>query len=116
VEARDLKTVRSEWSRTLMICAKCSKKVGGGFGAKGKHSLAKVLGKELGIKTGRKAAMGIIEVKCLKVCPKGAVTVVDSRDSHQWKLVAAGAPIDAVIEALELKPSAPVQHEEAMVP
>lgn len=114
MEARNLKTVRSEWSRTLMVCAKCSKKVGGGFGAKGKQSLAKVLRKELGIKTGRKAAMGIIEVKCLKVCPKGAVTVVDSRDSHHWQLVAAGAPIDTVVEALDLKSSAPVQYEEAM--
>ena len=116
MEASGVKTVRSGWSRTLMICSKCSKKVGGGFGAKGKQPLVKALRKELGVKTGRKAAMGIVEVKCLKICPKGAVTMVDSRDNHQWKIVTAGTPIDVLISALELNGSAPVQHEEAMVP
>jgi predicted metal-binding protein len=116
VEASGVKTVRSEWSRTLMICAKCSKKVGGGFGDGGRKPLAKLLRKELGLKSGRKAPLGIVEVKCLKVCPKGAVTIVDSRDNHAWKIVRAGAAIETVIEELELNGSAPVQHERAMMP
>lgn len=115
METRGMKTVHSDWSHTLMICAKCTKKIGGGFGAKGKHPLAKVLRKELGVKSGRKAAMGIVEVKCLKVCPKNAVTVVDSRDVHEWKIVAAGVSTAAVIEGLELNASAPVQDKWANV-
>ncbi|WP_267386369.1 hypothetical protein [Sphingomonas sp. GC_Shp_3] len=111
-----MKTVRSDWSHTLMICAKCTKKIGGGFGAKGKHPLAKVLRKELGLKFGRKAVMGIVEVKCLKVCPKNAVTVVDSRDVHEWKIVAAGVSTAAAIKELELNASAPVQSDWTNVP
>lgn len=106
-------TVRSDWSRTLLVCQKCSKKLGGGFGPRGKTPLAKALRKALGVKTGRKAAMGIVEVKCLKVCPRGAVTVVDSNDSRTWQIVRAGAPIDAVIDSLELNRSAQVQHDSA---
>ena len=114
MEADDLKIVRSDWSRTLMICAKCSKKVGGGFGSNGKKPLAKVLRKELGLKSGRKAAMGILEVKCLKVCPRGAVTVVDSRNSREWKIIQAGVSVDAVIDGLELNGSAQVQNGSAI--
>lgn len=110
-----MKTVRSDWSHTLMICAKCSKKVGGGFGAKGRQSLAKVLRKELGLKSGRKAAIGIVEVKCLKVCPRGAVTVVDSRDNQHWKIVRAGADTHVVMDELDLNGSAPVQAGSATV-
>jgi len=106
-----VKTVRSDWSRTVLVCAKCSKKLGGGFGPGGKTSLAKALRKELGVKVGRKAPIGIVEVKCLKVCPRGAVTVVDSNDSRHWQIVRSGAPLEAVIEALELDGSAPVQDE-----
>lgn len=113
MEADRLKTVRSDWSRTVLVCAKCSKKLGGGFGARGKTSLAKALRKQLHVTSGRKAAIGIVEVKCLKVCPRGAVTVVDSRDSHHWRIVQAGAPLEAVIEALDLNASAAVQHNSA---
>lgn len=116
MEARLLKTVRSDWSHTLLICAKCSKKIGGGFGPGGKTPLAEALRKELRIGRGRKAAIGIIEVKCLKVCPKHAVTVIDSRDNAHWKIVQAGAAIDTVIDALELNGSAPVQQQHAMMP
>ncbi|RZF66352.1 hypothetical protein EWE75_00320 [Sphingomonas populi] len=113
-----MKTVRSDWSRTLLVCQKCSKKLGGGFGPRGKTPLAKALRKELGVKTGRKAAMGIVEVKCLKVCPRGAVTVVDSADSRTWQIVRAGAPLETVIDALgingtDLNGSAQVQHDSA---
>ena len=77
MEARGLKTVRSDWANTLLVCKKCSKKIGGGFGPKGKTGLAKALRAELDVAKGRKGSLGIIEVKCLGVCPKGAVTVVN---------------------------------------
>ncbi|SDA29986.1 hypothetical protein [Sphingomonas sp. NFR15] len=113
-----MKIVRSDWSRTLLVCAKCSKKLGGGFGAGGKKPLAKALRKRLGVKAGRKAPIGIVEVQCLKVCPRGAVTVVDSADSRHWQIVRAGAPLDAVIaglglDAAEPDVSAQVQHDSA---
>jgi len=98
-----LKTgVRSNWSNTVLVCAKCSKRLGGGFGPRGRTPLAKALRKQLGLKKGRKAASGIVEVKCLGVCPRGAVTVVNGAASREWLLVPEGADLDAVAGELGL--------------
>jgi predicted metal-binding protein len=101
VEAR-LKTVRSNWSGTILVCAKCSKKLDGGFGPKGKTSLAKALRKQFGLKKGRKGAAGIVEVKCLGMCPRGAVTVVNGTQSREWLIVPEKADLDTVAAALGL--------------
>lgn len=92
----------ANWSSAVLICAKCSKKLDGGFGPKGKAPLAKALRKHLKLKKGRKAGAGIVEVRCLGVCPKGAVTVVNGADSRDWLLVPAGTDLDEVAQALQL--------------
>ena len=97
-------SVRSNWSNTILVCAKCSKKLDGGFGPKGKAPLAKALRKHLGLKKGRKGAAGIVEVKCLGVCPRGAVTVVNGAASREWLLVPEGTDLDAVAAELGLAP------------
>jgi predicted metal-binding protein len=98
-----LKTgIRSNWSNAVLVCAKCSKKLDGGFGPKGGTPLAKALRKHLGLKKGRKSAAGIVEVKCLGVCPRGAVTVVNGAASREWLLVPEGADLDAVAGELGL--------------
>jgi predicted metal-binding protein len=93
-----LKRVSSNWNSSVLVCAKCSKKIGGGFGEKGKMPLVKALRKTLG--KGRKARIGVTPVKCLGVCPKNAVTVIDSRKPQQWMIVRAGTPIAHVAAAL----------------
>lgn len=102
MEARRLKSVRSDWSNTLLVCRKCSKRLGGGFGPKGRTPLAKALRKHLDVKKGRKGALGIVEVKCLGVCPHGAVTVINGKAPREWLLVKAGADLDDVAEAMRL--------------
>lgn len=97
-----MKSVRSDWSNTLLVCRKCSKRLGGGFGPKGRTPLAKALRKHLGVKKGRKATFGIVEVKCLGVCPKGAVTVINGKAPGEWLLVKAGGDLDAVAIGLGL--------------
>ena len=97
-----LKTLRSNWSDAILVCAKCSKKLDGGFGPKGKAPLAKALRKHLQLKKGRRAAVGIVEVKCLGVCPRGAVTVVNGAQSREWLLVPEGADLDALAADLGL--------------
>jgi predicted metal-binding protein len=100
-----LKTgVRSNWSNAILVCSKCSKKLDGGFGPKGRAPLAKALRKHLGLKKGRKGAAGIVEVKCLGVCPRGAVTVVNGAQAREWLLVPEGADLDAVAAELGLNP------------
>lgn len=84
----------------MLVCRKCSKKLDGGFGAKGGERLAKALKKQVG--KGRKASAGIVEVGCLGVCPKGAVTVVNGAHSRDWLLVRPGADLDALSATLGL--------------
>jgi predicted metal-binding protein len=102
VEARLSDLVRSNWSNTVLVCSKCSKRLGGGFGRKGKQPLAKALRKHLQLKKGRKAAAGIVAVRCLGVCPRGAVTVVNAAGPREWLLVPAGADLDEVAAELGL--------------
>ncbi|WP_033921217.1 (2Fe-2S) ferredoxin domain-containing protein [Sphingomonas sp. 37zxx] len=99
--------VRSNWSQTVLVCAKCSKKVGGGFGEGGKQPLAKALRRHLGLKKGRKGNAGIVEVSCLGVCPRNAVVVVNGADSRIWNLVQPGADLDAVADSLGLAATPP---------
>jgi len=80
----------------VLVCAKCSKRLDGGFGRKGRTHLAKALRKRFGLKKGRKAPFGVIEVPCLGVCPRGAVTVIDTAHPDRWRLVPAGADLDAL--------------------
>jgi len=102
MEADCLKSVKSDWSNTLLVCKKCSKKLGGGFGPKGRTPLAKALRQQLDLKKGRKSRVGIVEVKCLGVCPRGAVTVVNGKTPGEWSLVKAGADLDAIAAGLGL--------------
>ncbi|WP_414903002.1 (2Fe-2S) ferredoxin domain-containing protein [Sphingomonas flavalba] len=89
-------SVRSDWQGALLVCRKCSKRLDGGFGPRGEARLAKLLRKAIGGK-GRKAPLGVVETCCLGVCPKGAVTVVDTRRPGEWLLVRPGADIAALV-------------------
>ena len=102
LKAAGLKSVRSHWSTALLVCRKCSKRLDGGFGPKGRTSLAKALRKELGGGKDRKGKLGIIEVKCLGVCPRGAVTIIDAAHPGEWKIVAARQDIEEIVSALRL--------------
>ena len=93
--------VRSNWSTTILVCAKCSKKLGGGFGDKGRMPLAKAL-KRLGGGKTRKASFGVIETKCLGVCPKGAVAAIDAAHPGLWMVIEQGTEMEIVAERLGL--------------
>ena len=91
--------VPANWATAVLVCGKCSKKLGGGFGEKGQTALAKALRRRTTGK-GRKAAFGVIETGCLKLCPKGAVVAIDTRRPGEWQLVRPGEDMDAVAERL----------------
>ncbi len=93
--------VASHWEGAVLVCAKCSRRVGGGFGPKGKTRLAKLLRKQPGFGTGRKARIGVVESRCLGVCPRDAVTLVDTRRPADWLLVRPGTAVEAVIARLD---------------
>ena len=92
--------VRSDWASAILVCAKCSKKLDGGFGEDGRMPLAKMLCRALGGSKGRRAGLGVVEVKCLDVCPKRGVVVVDSARPGRWEIVAAGTSVTDVLARL----------------
>jgi predicted metal-binding protein len=102
VATRLNRLVASRWEGALLVCGKCSRKLGGGFGDKGRQPLAKALRKRLGLGKGRKARLGIVETRCLGVCPRGAVCVIDTRRPASWLLVEAGEELGALAARLSL--------------
>ncbi len=102
-------TVGAGWERTILVCGKCSKRLGGGFGEKRRTALAKALRKFLGVKRSRKATVGIVETRCLGVCPRGAVTVIDGASPRAWILVREGTAVAEVAATLGLAPVRPAE-------
>ncbi len=100
MEAGLIRPVLAEWTGAVLVCGKCSKKIGGGFGKGGRVSLAKALRKDVGLKNGRNAALGVVETKCLGVCPKNAVMVVDAAKADRWLVVPAGTDLAEVEAAI----------------
>jgi hypothetical protein len=97
-----IRSVPAHWQAAVLVCRKCEKKIGGGFGEKGKERLARLLRKRAGGGKGRKASLGVIETKCLKLCPKRAVTVVNGSRPRDWLVIPAGTPIEEVEARLGL--------------
>ncbi|MGE0597613.1 MAG: hypothetical protein AB7P07_14715 [Hyphomonadaceae bacterium] len=102
-----MRSAKSKWSEAVLICRRCGKRAGGGFGRKGKQSLRKVLREALGLKKGRRARIGLVEVDCLKLCPKGAVTVVLGSAPGKMHAVPVGMSAAKVAEALGLAAAKP---------
>lgn len=104
VAPRPPRIVLARWQGAVLVCKKCSKKLDGGFGRKGRTRLAKALRKEIGVKKGQAASVGIVEVDCLGLCPAGGVTVVDSARPDAWLVVERGT--DLAMLAAQLLPDA----------
>jgi len=90
-----IRRARARWRGVLLVCAKCEKKLGGGFGPKGRDDLSALLRERAGGKGG-KARFGVVSSRCLKLCPKRAVAVVDAARPKEWLVVEPGTPVAAV--------------------
>ena len=93
--------VASDWMRAILVCGKCSRRVGGGWGAKGRTSLAKALRRALGVSRGPRASVGVMAVGCLGVCPAGGVVVLDGARPRRWVVARPGETPEAVLAALD---------------
>jgi hypothetical protein len=98
LETGVIRVLASRWQGSVLVCGKCSKKLDGGFGEKGRTPLTKLLRQALGVKKGRN--------KCLGVCPKNAVVMVDGARPDRWMLVPAGAEVNEIVTTLTEPPSA----------
>jgi predicted metal-binding protein len=100
--ASTIKQRATHWREAVLVCRKCSKKMGGGFGAKKRTSLRKLLREALHLKKGRKAAIGVVEVGCFDLCPKRAVTVAVGSRPRTLYVIPRGTPLDEIVATLGL--------------
>ena len=87
------------WDQVILVCRKCSKKLGGGFGPDGSDTLPRTLKQELRA-TGRRRSVRVIETKCLGLCPKGAVTVLPASQPGALLAVPRGTAAAALLARL----------------
>lgn len=104
--SRPIKRVPAGWTDVVLVCRKCSKRLGGdGFGRDGGERLAKALRRALDLpKDARKGTVGVIETGCLDVCPKGAVVMVRTARPGDWLVVPRGTAMDEILDRLDLGP------------
>ena len=89
--------VAAPWAGIALVCRKCSKKLHGGFGHKGREKLSKELRAALK-EAGHRRALRVIEVGCLGLCPKRAVTI--AAEGGRVLVVPEGATMDQVLPAV----------------
>ena len=87
-------------TRLIAICGKCGRKIGGGFGERQDKALSKVLRKSAADAKGKRATVRIVETRCLDICPKRAVAMIDSRQPGRVMIVPAGASVDGLADRL----------------
>lgn len=98
-----MKRLRSNWQGAILVCAKCQKKLKrGGFGDKGTQTLAEALREYCGLKKGRKGRLGVVEVKCLDICPKRAVVALNAAQTGVWQVIEPGSDMAHVVDCLAI--------------
>jgi len=105
-----VKRVAARWERAILVCSKCEKKLDGGFGIEGAERLSRCLARAGGGGKGRKARVGVAGTRCLKLCPKRAVVVVDAGRPGEWLVVPAGTPLAEVTRALGI--AGAIEHDD----
>ncbi len=98
-----IQQVDAPWQGVALVCKKCSRKLDGGFGKKGREPLSKVL--RQGLKdAGHRRALRVIAVDCLGLCPKQAVSVIGSAAPGTVLVVPKGATATEILTALGAPP------------
>lgn len=103
--SRSIRALAARSTSLVAICRKCGKKLGGGFGPRGKQSLAKALRSDLDLGKGKRATVRLVETGCLDICPKAAVVVIRGGAPGEVLIVAARTPVAEVAQRLELHTS-----------
>ncbi len=93
------------WREVVLVCGKCSKKLHGGFGPEGDETLARTLKQALR-QAGQRRTVRVIETKCLGLCPKGAVTVVQAGTPEALLSIAGPSGLAGLLERLDVDPAA----------
>lgn len=92
--------IKPHWITAVLVCARCSHRIGRGFGRGGRHRLAPALRRHLGIGRFRRASIGVVEVGCLGVCPRGAITLANARDPARRAVAPRACDLSALLAQL----------------
>lgn len=95
-----LETERQGWEHLVLVCRKCSKKLDGGFGEDGEDTLRSELRRAFR-KTRLRRSVRVLEVGCLSVCPKDAVSVVTSAAPSMVLIVPAGTQAEQAAASVQ---------------
>jgi predicted metal-binding protein len=101
--SKPIQSTPTNWTQIILACKKCSKKLHGGFGAAGDQSLPRALKTELRA-AGRRRTVRVIETKCLGLCPKNAVTIVDATAPGAMLAIPAGTQLVDLLARLPPPP------------
>lgn len=99
---KPFKVSKTRWNEVVLVCRKCSKKLGGGFGPDGDKTLKKALRRYLHAGKGRKAGLAVVGADCFDVCPRNAVVAVNTRRPEELLIVPSGADLFEVKARLGL--------------
>ncbi|TLU71533.1 (2Fe-2S) ferredoxin domain-containing protein [Lichenicoccus roseus] len=105
-EAAEIITRPSPWLDMVVICRKCSRKLKGGYGDKGRDELRHAL--QDGLRAvGRRRQTRIVETGCFGICPKGAVVAIRGSEPQRILIVPKRQPTEALLMALGFTQSKP---------
>lgn len=97
--AAEVITRPTPWLDVLVVCRKCSRKLKGGFGAKGRDDFKSAL--QDGLRTiGRRRQTRIVETKCFGICPKRGVVTLRGSEPQRILIIPEGQPTAAMLAAL----------------
>lgn len=97
---KPIRKIPTKHEEVILVCRKCSKKIGGGFGPKGDMQFDKAMRHELGLGKGRKSRIRFLRVPCFDICAKNAVTVVKGSEPESFYVIQRGAALEKVAATL----------------
>ncbi len=91
-----IEATATPWREIVLVCRKCTRRLDGGFGKKHREPLRSELKTALRA-AGRRREVRVIEIGCLGLCPKGAVTVAIASRPGELLAIPQGSDAEAVI-------------------
>jgi predicted metal-binding protein len=95
-----IRSVPTPWREIILVCRKCTKKLDGGFGGKREQGLRQALREALRAGGQRRRDVRIMEIGCVGLCPRGAVTASRASRPHELLAIRKGADVATVLARL----------------
>lgn len=87
------------WNTVILVCGKCSRKLDGGYGPKGKATLRSAL-RDVLRERGERRRVRVAETNCFGVCPKKAVVTLNATAPARLLTIPRGTGADAALQEI----------------